>query len=99
LRQPALADVVAPENDGCLLAPTSAIDDLAQSSGILRDAARGKGNFGLGSATAARGMVTIHQADCLIAAATIEIGATLATANAADFPMPDLEIQSWPVGT
>ncbi len=46
---------------------------------------------------AARG-ITIHQADCLIAAATIGIGATLATANVADFPMPDIEIQSWPVG-
>ncbi len=36
-----------------LVAPTSALDDLAQSSGILRNAARGKGNFGIGSSTAA----------------------------------------------
>ena len=31
---------------------TNTADDLARSSGILRDAARGKGNFGLGSASA-----------------------------------------------
>jgi len=35
-----------------LVAPTSALDNLAQSSGILSDAARGQGDLGLGSATA-----------------------------------------------
>ena len=46
---------------------------------------------------AARG-VTLHQADCLIAAAAAGIGATLATANVADFPMPDIRVDPWPSG-
>jgi predicted nucleic acid-binding protein len=44
---------------------------------------------------AARG-VTLHQADCLIAAAAVGIGAPLATANVGDFPMPDLTVEDWP---
>jgi predicted nucleic acid-binding protein len=43
---------------------------------------------------AARG-ITIHQADCLIAAATAGIGATLATANVNDFPMSDVTVEHW----
>lgn len=42
--------------------------------------------------------VTLHQADCLVAAAAVGVGAALATANVSDFPMPDLEIQHWPAG-
>lgn len=42
--------------------------------------------------------VTLHQADCLIAAAAAGVGAGLATANVNDFPMPDIDIQHWPVG-
>ena len=44
---------------------------------------------------AERGM-TLHQADCLIAAAAIGVGANLATANVADFPMPELTVELWP---
>ncbi len=40
--------------------------------------------------------VTLHQADCLIAAAAAGVGACLATANVADFPMPDVTIEHWP---
>ena len=40
--------------------------------------------------------VTIHQADCLIAAAAVGIGASLATANVADFPMVELAVEHWP---
>jgi predicted nucleic acid-binding protein len=40
--------------------------------------------------------VTIHQADCLIAAAAVGIGAHLATANIDDFPMSDLAVEHWP---
>jgi predicted nucleic acid-binding protein len=40
--------------------------------------------------------VTLHQADCLIAAAAIGIGASLATANVEDFPMPELVVEDWP---
>lgn len=42
--------------------------------------------------------VTVHQADCLIAAAAVGIGAGLATANIDDFPMPELSVDHWPVG-
>ena len=42
--------------------------------------------------------ITLHQADCLIAAAAVGIGAALATANISDFPMPELEVQHWRVG-
>lgn len=42
--------------------------------------------------------VTVHQADCLIAAAAIGIEARLATGNPADFPMPGLTVDHWPVG-
>jgi hypothetical protein len=39
--------------------------------------------------------VTLSQADCLIAAAAIGAGARLATANVADFPMPELIVEPW----
>jgi predicted nucleic acid-binding protein len=42
--------------------------------------------------------VTLAQADCLIAAAAVSIGVPLATGNPKDFPMPELEVQHWPVG-
>ena len=47
---------------------------------------------------AARG-VTLHQADCLIAAAAVRIGAALATANVGDYPMAAVDLMPWPVGT
>ena len=46
----------------------------------------------------AAGGVTLHQADCLIAASALGIGASLATANVSDFPMPELDVQHWPGG-
>ena len=46
-------------------------------------------------AFAGRG-ITLHQADCLIAAAAVGIGAALATANVADFPMDELRVERWP---
>jgi predicted nucleic acid-binding protein len=42
--------------------------------------------------------VTLHQADCLIAAAAVGIGASLATANVGDFPMAELDVEPWPAG-
>jgi hypothetical protein len=42
--------------------------------------------------------ITLHQADCLIAAATAGINARLATGNPADFPMDDITVEHWPVG-
>ncbi len=41
---------------------------------------------------------TLAQADCLIAAAAVGIGARLATGNPADFPMDELVVEDWPVG-
>lgn len=40
--------------------------------------------------------VTLWQADCLVAAAAVGIDARLATANVADFPMPELVVEPWP---
>ena len=48
-------------------------------------------------AYAVRG-VTLHQADCLVAAAAVGIGAAVATANVDDFPMMEIDVQHWPVG-
>jgi predicted nucleic acid-binding protein len=42
--------------------------------------------------------VTLSQADCLIAAATVGVGARLATGNLRHFPMDDLSVEHWPVG-
>lgn len=41
---------------------------------------------------------TLHQADCLIAAAAVRMGAVLATGNPSDFPMPEVTVEHWPVG-
>lgn len=43
----------------------------------------------------ARRGTTLHQADCLIAAAALGIGAGLATANVDDFPMEELSVELW----
>ena|SRR5712692_4572605 len=43
---------------------------------------------------AAKG-VTLAQADCLIAAAAMAVGARLATANPKDFPMTELIVEPW----
>ena len=42
--------------------------------------------------------VTLHQADSLIAACALSVGARLATGNARDFPMAQLDVEPWPVG-
>ena len=42
---------------------------------------------------------TLTQADCLIAAAAVSVGGRLATGNPKHFPMPELEVEHWPVGT
>ncbi len=42
--------------------------------------------------------ITLHQADCLIAAAAVGIDARLATGNPTDFPMNDVMVEHWPVG-
>lgn len=47
----------------------------------------------------ARRGITVHQADCLIAAAAAGIEARLATGNPSDFPMDEVTVDHWPVGT
>jgi predicted nucleic acid-binding protein len=42
--------------------------------------------------------VTLSQADCLIAAAAVGVGARLATGNPKHFPMPELDVEHWQVG-
>ena len=42
--------------------------------------------------------VRLHQADCLIAAASLQHRAVLCTGNPQDFPVPDLTVEHWPVG-
>jgi predicted nucleic acid-binding protein len=39
---------------------------------------------------------TLAQADCLIAAAAVTIGARLATGNPRDFPMTEVVVEHWP---
>ncbi len=46
---------------------------------------------------ASRG-ITLGQADCLIAAAALTVGAHIATANVADFPMPEIVVEDWSNG-
>lgn len=43
--------------------------------------------------------ITLSQADCLVAAAAMGVGATLATGNPRHFPMPELRVEHWAVGT
>jgi hypothetical protein len=47
----------------------------------------------------ARKGVTLSQGDCLIAAAAVGVDARLITGNPKHFPMPELDVEHWPVGT
>jgi predicted nucleic acid-binding protein len=46
----------------------------------------------------ARKGLTLSQADCMIAAAAVGVGARLASGNPKHYPMPELELEHWPVG-
>lgn len=46
----------------------------------------------------ARRGVTLSQADCLIAAAAVGVGARLATGNPKDYPMREVTVEHWPIG-
>jgi predicted nucleic acid-binding protein len=46
----------------------------------------------------ARNGITLSQADCLIAAAAVAVGARVATGNPKHFPMSELDVEHWPVG-
>jgi predicted nucleic acid-binding protein len=47
---------------------------------------------------AARG-ISLSQADCLVAAAALGMDARLATGNPKDFPMSEVVVEHWPVGS
>lgn len=42
--------------------------------------------------------VTLSQADCLVAAAALGVGARIATGNPRHFPMDEVDVMHWPVG-
>lgn len=42
---------------------------------------------------------TLSQADCLVAAAALAAGGRLVTGNPRHFPMPELNVEHWAVGT
>ena len=42
--------------------------------------------------------LTLGASDCLIAAAALGVGATIATGNPKDFPMEGVTVEHWPVG-
>jgi len=42
--------------------------------------------------------ITLSQADCLVAAAAVAVGARLATGNPKDFPMDSLAVEVWEPG-
>lgn len=42
--------------------------------------------------------VTLSQADCLIAAGAVAVGARLATGNPKHFPMAGVTVEHWPAG-
>lgn len=49
--------------------------------------------------TLARRGRTLSQADALIAAAAVGVGARVATANLGDFRIPNVAVEHWPSGT
>jgi len=69
--------------NGVLVAPLGRVEGELAGRWRQRHAARG---------------VTLNQADCLVAAAALGVGARLATGNVKDYPMPELVVEHWPVG-
>jgi predicted nucleic acid-binding protein len=69
---------------GLVLLPITA--DVAKMAGSWRRKFAGRG-------------VTLAQADCLIAAATAAESGRLATGNPKHFPMAELTVDHWPVGS
>jgi predicted nucleic acid-binding protein len=74
---------------------------VATFLGGLRIAPLGRAEGGLAGRWRrdfARDGIALAQADCLIAAAAVGVGARLATGNPRHFPMSELEVEHWPVG-
>ena len=81
--RPAEESVVRRLFDGLRIAPLGAAEGIRAGTWRREFSERG---------------VTLHQADCLIAAAAVGVGASLATANVDDFPMEELTVEHWPAG-
>jgi predicted nucleic acid-binding protein len=79
--RPSETDVVDALLEGLVVIPVD--EAVARLSGRWR------------AAHAKRG-ITVHQADCLVAATASVHGALLCTGNPKDFPM--LDVEHWPVG-
>ncbi|MBW3578849.1 MAG: PIN domain-containing protein [Actinobacteria bacterium] len=82
---------VRPEEEGIVASLFRGLRTVALGSREGEVAGRWRRTF------AERG-VTLHQADCLIAAAAVRAGATLATGNPSHFPMEEVVVEHWPVG-
>jgi predicted nucleic acid-binding protein len=78
------------------LEPANRLIDALELAPLGRPEAKRAGDWRRDHA--ARG-VTLSQADCLIAAAALGVGARLATGNPKDFPLRELEVEHWPAGT
>ena len=81
--RPEETDAAADLFGGVRIAPLGMAEGRA--AGIWRRAFAGRG-------------VTITQADALVAAAAVGVGARLATGNVRHFPMPELAVEEWPSG-
>lgn len=81
--RPAEEDAVAQLLNGLRLAALGLSE--GQRAGRWRRAAAAKGT-------------TLSQADCLIAAAAVGVGARLATGNPKHFPLEELEVEHWAAG-
>jgi predicted nucleic acid-binding protein len=76
-------------------------EDVGRLLGALRIAPLGHAEgerAGRWRSQFAAGGTTLSQADCLIAAAALGVGARLATGNPRDFPMAEIKVEHWPVG-
>jgi predicted nucleic acid-binding protein len=70
--------------NGLLIAPLGRIEGERAGSWRRNFAARG---------------ISLSQSDCLVAAAALGVDARLATGNPKDFPMSEIVVEDWPVGS
>ena len=83
---------------GARAAELPSVDSLFDGLVVLEVTAQDGRLAGQRRGELARRGVTLHQADCLIAACAVRAGARLATGNPKDFPELDVVVEHWPVG-
>ncbi|HEY7178327.1 MAG TPA: PIN domain-containing protein [Gaiella sp.] len=81
--RPREEDAAASLASGLRLAPLARAEGARAGSWRREHAARGE---------------TLSQADCLVGAAAVGVGARLATGNPRHFPMPELRVEHWVAG-